>query len=542
MGILLAELTLNAPDGIRETLGLAFACAVTLLAGRRAIGAGWAVMTAAMSLLAFAIIGNIAIPLAAAIVSVGLLVRSRATSEPLQRPLGPYFVQLVLVLGGLSAYTLARFVVESDEPPAFGNADGIIDFERSLGLYFEPGFQAWVMESEVATRTVNWVYSFGFLAITAAALLWLWVVDMPHYRVLRNALGISALLAIPTIALYPLAPPRLAPGAELIDTIAVFGREHAFANEYAAMPSLHVGWMAAAGVVLGRSIGGRRGWMLALSMGPLMLLTVIATGNHYWLDGVVGVLFTVGPALVLTGDLAVRNVARASTTARAIPRFVWDAGLRTWMTLGDNRRALFSFLALGGLLAYLLIAQRLTPGFTDFWGYLAGQVAVFLVLLVAGEVVFEKQGGLSWMTHVVAAVCAYADVLGTDGNLYAMIDEYDKVTHFAGTAALTAGLYDCLRAARLRGWISLAASDRLMLTIAVGVAMGIGWEVYELMGDKVFQTARVNGRWDTANDIFSDALGAVSVALLLWAHEIGRINIGVAGPREAEAGVSQRQR
>jgi uncharacterized membrane protein YjdF len=143
---------------------------------------------------------------------------------------------------------------------------------------------------------------------------------------------------------------------------------------------------------------------------------------------------------------------------------------------------------------------------------------------------------------VVAAVCAYADVLGTDGNLYAMIDEYDKVTHFAGTAALTAGLYDCLRAARLRGWISLAASDRLMLTIAVGVAMGIGWEVYELMGDKVFQTARVNGRWDTANDIFSDALGAVSVALLLWAHEIGRINIGVAGPREAEAGVSQRQR
>jgi hypothetical protein len=34
----------------------------------------------------------------------------------------------------------------------------------------------------------------------------------------------------------------------------------------------------------------------------------------------------------------------------------------------------------------------------------------------------------------------------------------------------------------------------------------------------------------------------VSVALLLWAHEIGRINIGVAGPREAEAGVSQRQR
>jgi hypothetical protein len=381
---------------------------------------------------------------------------------------------------------------------------------------------------------VNWVYSFGFLAITAWALLWLWVVDIGRYRILRNALGISAVLAIPTIALFPLAPPRLAPGADLIDTIAVFGREHAFANEYAAMPSLHVGWMAAAGVVLGTSIGGWRGRTLAFSMGPLMLITVIGTGNHYWLDGLVGAAFTVGAVYALSSREVVDDGRRAWRAIQQAPGAAWQLALVTWTTIGDNRRALFSFLSLGGLLAYLVIAQRLTPGFTDYWGYLTAQVAVFLVLLVGGETLFEKQGGFSWLTHVVASACAYADVLGTDGNLYAMIDEYDKLTHFAGVAALTAGLYDCLRAARMRGWISWNPADRLMFAIAMGIAIGIGWEVYEFLGDRVFDTGRVAGRWDTANDIVSDSLGAVLVALLLWAHETGRINIGVAGPRETE--------
>lgn len=543
MGMLLAQLTLHAPVGTGEVLGLVCATAVTSLAGRRAVGEVWGVATAGLALVAFAIIGNIAIPLAAAAVALALLLRARSTAEIARRPGKPYAFQVLVVMGGLGAYTLARYVVEADAGPAVGNADGVINFERALGLYFEPHWQDLVLKSDTAVRAVNWMYSFGFLAVTAAALLWLWVADVERYRTLRNALGISALLAIPVIALYPLAPPRLAPEAGVIDTIAAFGREHAFANEYAAMPSLHVGWMAAAGVVLGQSVGGWRGRTLAVSMGPLMLLTVIATGNHYWIDGVIGAALTVGPALWLGADREAGALARKLSGAGELARGGWRLGGRTWSILGDNRRALFSLLALGGLLTYLVVAQRLTPGFTDYWGYLAAQVAVFLVLLVAGEVLFENEGGLSWLTHIVAAACAYADVLGTDGNLYAMIDEYDKVTHFAGVAAITSGLYDLLRAARVRGWVRWDPADRLMLAIASGVAIGIGWEVYEFVGDILFTTTRVGGRWDTGNDIFSDSLGAVSVALLLWAHETGRIHIGVAGPREVEtAGMQRSQR
>lgn len=273
--------------------------------------------------------------------------------------------------------------------------------------------------------------------------------------------------------------------------------------------------MAIAGFALGRSIGGRLGFLIALSFGPLMLVNVVATGNHFWVDGAVGSAFALGAAALLLWHERL-GMAGLAVRARAMAASVVAAGQLTWATLGENRRALFSFLSLGALLAYLIVAQAVTPGFTDFWGYLVVQVGLFVVLLVGCEVFFAKEGGLSWITHTIAVACAYADVLGTDGNLYAAIDEYDKLTHFFGVAAIAAGLYDILRALYRRGTVRWQPNDRLMLSVAIAVAIGIAWEGYELIGDKVFNTTRVGGRWDTGNDIVSDSLGAIVFATLLW--------------------------
>jgi uncharacterized membrane protein YjdF len=517
--------TVHTPSDPLEWLTLVGAIAVSIVAGVRVGGRGYAICSVAMGALAFVIIGNVAIPFAIALVNVAFVVRVRITGEPGRRDGSAFARECVIILGGLGAYTLGRFLAESDPGTAFSNTDRVMAFERSLGLFFEPRLQEIVQRSEPVLRTMNWIYSFAFLAITGAILIWLWLHDDENYRLMRNSMALSALIAIPLMAVFPVAPPRLVPDSGMVDTIAIFGREHAFANEYAAIPSLHVGWMAVAGLALGRSIGGRLGVALALALGPLMAVNVMVTGNHFWVDGVIGAAIALGAAGAL---LAVNDgkVARMRLRAGSATQAVGGALVLIWATLGENRRALFSFLSLGGLLAYLLIAQRLTPGFTDFWGYLVGQVAVFLILLVAAEVVFAKEGGLSWITHVIAVACAYADVLGTDGNLYARIDEYDKLTHFAGVAAITAGMYDVLRCLYQRGSVKWAPNDRLMLSIALGIAIGIGWEVYELIGDKVFNTARVGGRWDTANDIVSDSLGAVALALVLWWGETRTIASG----------------
>jgi hypothetical protein len=224
------------------------------------------------------------------------------------------------------------------------------------------------------------------------------------------------------------------------------------------------------------------------------------------------VLVSRGHDTVLLAKLRAAGTRTASAMA--------TASARTWAAYGENPKLWFGTLSLGGLLTYLIVAQYLTPGFTDFWGYLTGQVAVFLALLLIVEVAFAREGGFSWITHVIVAVCCYADVLGTDGNMYANIDEYDKLTHFAGVAAITAAAYDLLRIYCIRTGASLSPWWRVGLSVSIGFAFGVGWELYEVIGDKVFGTARVGGWWDTSNDLASDALGAISLAILLLLGEL----------------------
>jgi uncharacterized membrane protein YjdF len=514
--------------------GAAIAAAlVVLIIGGRTVGAAFAALCAALAIAAFLIIGSPAIAVAMAMVLAGVGALDWLSKTDFRRSAGSFARECALIGGGLAVYTALR-LIESDPEPALANATRVIAFERSLGLYIEPGLQEWVLRSELLTRALNWVYSFSFLAITAAALLWLWFVDERNYRLLRNMLGVSALLAIITIAAFPAAPPRLVDGSGMIDTVVLFGRQHSFANEYAAVPSLHVGWMAAVGYALAASLGGRRGYLVGFLPPTLMTLTVIATGNHLWIDGAIGIAYALGAAIILSRPSPASDLRRSLDAAkRWTQRLAISAG-RPVASVTTNSRARFALLALGGLLTYLVAEQILDPGFTDFWGYLVGQVAVILVLLVVLEVLFEREGGLSWLTHVVAVACCYADVLGTDGNLYAAINEYDKITHFAGVAAVTAAAYDCLRALNTRARASQSPTGRLWLSVMLGVAIGVGWEIYELLGDKMFHTARVYGPWDTLSDIVSDAMGALSVALLLWLAEQQRApasqGIGASAP------------
>jgi len=188
-------------------------------------------------------------------------------------------------------------------------------------------------------------------------------------------------------------------------------------------------------------------------------------------------------------------------------------------SLFDNTKAAFSIIGLGGLLTVLVAGEIFSPGFTRFWGYLTGQVVFVLLIVLLGEVVFPRQGGFSWVTHLVAIAACWADVLGNAAGFYRLFAEYDKITHFFGIAAVTSGAYDILRALAVQGRLRLPPTARLWLSVALGVAVGLGWEVYEFLADVVFRTVRVYGAWDTFHDIVFDALGALSAGILLWVFE-----------------------
>ena len=110
---------------------------------------------------------------------------------------------------------------------------------------------------------------------------------------------------------YPVAPPRMLPRLGFVDTGLRFGQsaygprghDH-LANEFAAMPSLHVGWavLLAVAVIV---TPVRRGAGSPSSTRCVTALVVVVTANHFWLDGLAGT------ALALAGLATARRPARS---------------------------------------------------------------------------------------------------------------------------------------------------------------------------------------------------------------------------------------
>jgi len=144
-------------------------------------------------------------------------------------------------------------------------------------------------------------------------------------------------------------------------------------------------------------------------------------------------------------------------------------------------------------------------------------------VVLALETVFAEEGGIAWQTHAIALVITYADVLGTQRDLYHALRSYDKLVHFWSGAAFAAGTYEVLRLLDRRGAIACPPGRRVLLAVAVSFAVaGVAWEVYEQTSDVVFHSGRVQGGWDTLHDLVSDACGGVAAVAVLRAREVAR--------------------
>jgi membrane-associated phospholipid phosphatase len=123
----------------------------------------------------------------------------------------------------------------------------------------------------------------------------LWWARPNLYRELRFPLVLMNVVGFVVFWLYPVAPPRMLPG--YVDTVSVtnaIGSWHSgqlaqAANEFAAMPSLHIAWACWCYVAIRRA-WPRQPWatVAAVAHVALTVLCVIATANHYVLDVVAG--------------------------------------------------------------------------------------------------------------------------------------------------------------------------------------------------------------------------------------------------------------
>ncbi|MFJ6572604.1 phosphatase PAP2 family protein [Streptomyces sp. NPDC091292] len=230
-------------------------------------------------------------------------VRARAARSAPDRP--PLLRELLLVVGLFAVYKAGRQLATGHTEAAFRNARHVWDAERALRLPGEGAVQGALLHSETLIHLANTYYAAVHFPATALFLVWLYLRRPAHYVRARRVLAVLTAAALVLHLAYPLAPPRLLRLTGLVDTGQVYGptvygaapRADTMANQFAAMPSLHVGWALMVAIGLIAAVRSRWRWLWLLH--PLItLLVVVATANHYWLDAVVA-------AVLLGGALAV---------------------------------------------------------------------------------------------------------------------------------------------------------------------------------------------------------------------------------------------
>jgi hypothetical protein len=192
------------------------------------------------------------------------------------------------------------------------------DAERVLHLPSETALQRLVLPHPLLVQACNLYYDILHFPLLGACLIWLYArhrADYPRIRTTVAAFtGISLL-----IQLIPVAPPRLLASTGMVDTAVQYGQSvYAWsggfdADEFSAMPSVHVGWaliVAIAVITVSRS---RWRW-LAAAYPVLTLLVVVVTANHFWLDGIAAGLLV---ALVLVVQRAARGLRSGKSSEGA---------------------------------------------------------------------------------------------------------------------------------------------------------------------------------------------------------------------------------
>jgi len=215
---------------------------------------------------------------------------------PATLPRHRWRAELRMFLAAYLVYTLARWIFVGDLGDAKQHARWIYDLEQHAGMAVEGSVQT-ALDAPVVSWLLSNLYLAAQLVVVPGALIWLYRRSPAVYRELRNTVVATWLIAVPVFALFPVAPPRLA-GIGLVDTVSsqasveLTGRSTIFYNELAAVPSLHVGFAVAVSLALARAFERRWAKGLALLWGPLVSLSVVATGNHYLFDIAAGLAVT----------------------------------------------------------------------------------------------------------------------------------------------------------------------------------------------------------------------------------------------------------
>ena len=229
-------------------------------------------------------------------------------------------LQFAIWFGFLGAYQLARGYADRDPARAFTNGLKIIAWEQThANRLVEIGLQQFAASSRLLEAAVSWTYWNSEFTVIGLTLLWVYLRRHDAFVRFRNTILLANALGLVGYVLVPTAPPRMFPGFGFADTLgSIGGLNHGSglvqlaANPYAAMPSLHAADALIVGVTLAfvcRHKLAKVAWVLWPAW---VWFSVMATGNHFWLDVVAGVAVAL-LAIAIIHRRRIITFARAAT-------------------------------------------------------------------------------------------------------------------------------------------------------------------------------------------------------------------------------------
>ena len=202
-------------------------------------------------------------------------------------------IEAVIVGALFLLYNAGRLVIEGQELTARSNADLVRRIESMVRLPSEASVQDAMSAVPHLFELANQYYVTLHFPVMIAFLVWGFLRrPRAEYVWARNLLVIMTFLGLALHMVFPLAPPRMFPEWGFTDTMAVWGpsaydgASAAVANQYAAMPSLHIGWALLIAFVVLRT-GPRPLAAVAVLHAALTVFVVVITANHWWLDGII---------------------------------------------------------------------------------------------------------------------------------------------------------------------------------------------------------------------------------------------------------------
>lgn len=226
-----------------------------------------------------------------------LLTRSLAGLRGPRSPRRPrLWFEILLIAASYWLYSLVRNAVPEQKAAALANADWLWSVERFLGIAVEQSVNHAVNSVTWLIVSMNYYYATLHFIITIGVLVWLFRRHPGRYAAARLALFATTAAALAGYYLFPLAPPRLMNGSNFIDTVMVHqtwgsmasGNFKNMSNQYAAMPSMHIGWSLWCGLTVFALASAPWARILGLLYPTATLIVIVSTANHFWLDAVGG--------------------------------------------------------------------------------------------------------------------------------------------------------------------------------------------------------------------------------------------------------------